>query len=83
MLYYMRIFSDASFRDEYGRLFEFVKSKHLRVKNIGNKVCLISSCLSHNSFMCSCQYGMFFSAFIPVSWLIDLLIVHIPIFLLQ
>ena len=27
-----------AFRDEYGKLFEFVKSKSLRVKNIGNKV---------------------------------------------
>ena len=30
------------FRDEYSRLFEFVKSKHLRVKNIGNKVSTLS-----------------------------------------
>ena len=25
------------FRDEYGKLFEFAKSKNLRMKNIGNK----------------------------------------------
>ena len=25
------------FRDEYGALFDFVKTKNLRVKNIGNK----------------------------------------------
>lgn len=35
----------ACFRDEYMKLFEFVKSKKLHVKNIGNKV----SCIIHVS----------------------------------
>ena len=36
------------FRDEYGKLYDFVKGKNLRVKNIGDKgvSCLLFSYLS-------------------------------------
>jgi hypothetical protein len=38
------VYNDVACRDEYGKLFDFVTTKKLRVKNIGGKlVCMLFS----------------------------------------